>query len=215
MKRGASLLSSRRNLNFFNKAGRDWEKAWQMNLTPWDLKGAVNPPLIQSIESGIMDPKGKKALIPGCGSGYECVYLKKAGFAHVTGMDISKTAVAQAQQVINESKEANIIIKQADFFQLESETKYDFIFDYLFFAALDPPLRTAWAKSMQNILQPEDGILATLIFPLYREGDDRNVGPPYPVEVDDYEAVLKPLQFELLRIDEVRFFILSPVITHL
>jgi hypothetical protein len=70
-----------KNLGFFDKADRDWDEAWKMKLTPWDLKGKINPTFMQVLDSEyIRDVDGNetmKALLPGCCSGYELLYLKK------------------------------------------------------------------------------------------------------------------------------------------
>lgn len=175
-----------------------------MNLTPWDLKGTVAPPLVEAINSKIIaDPSSKRALVPGCGSGYECIFLRQKGFSTVTGLDLSTTAIDAAKaQLMKQSVSDGIDFKVADFFTYKAES-YDFIFDYLFFAALDPPLREKWANSMQRLLKPDHGILVTLIFPLKQVGDDPTRGPPYPVSLEDYEQVLRKHQFELIKIEKV------------
>ncbi len=203
MRKFATFVHTRK-IGFFDKANRDWEKAWQMKLTPWDLKGTVVPPLVDAINSGIILPPGKKALVPGCGSGYECIYLRQAGFSKVIGLDLSVTAVDVANRMLEKSPvNDGVEFRVADFFAFESE-KFDFIFDYLFFAALDPPLREKWGVSMKRLLDSNNGILATLIFPLRRENEDPNTGPPYPVVLNDYERVLSKHNFELIKVDEVR-----------
>lgn len=204
--------------NFFDQASRDWDKAWQMNLTPWDLKGTVAPPLKQlfdesssQITNGSFD--GKHALVPGCGSGYECSYLASVGFQSVTGLDISPTAIQFASENIKNSDPqkklpGNLTMEVGDFFKYEAPKghKYDFIFDYLFFAALDPPLRSHWANAMTRLLTPQTGYLATLIFPLAPPtiaAEEKAKGPPYPVSLEDYNAELTNDRWELVSINKV------------
>jgi SAM-dependent methyltransferase len=195
--------SNIRRLSFFDKANRNWETAWQMNLTPWDLKGTIAPPLVDAIKSDIIDPQSKRALVPGCGSGYECFFLRESGFSTVTGLDLSKTAIDAANAQLQKYPKINDIqFEVADFFTYSSEN-YDFIFDYLFFAALDPPLREKWAISMRRLITPQTGILATLIFPLKQPHDDPSKGPPYPVTLEDYDKVLSKNNFQLVKLEKV------------
>ena len=188
---------------FFDKADRDWDKAWQMGLTPWDLKGTVVPALKQTVEEKeIITPSNfHNVLIPGCGSGYECLYMKEKGFSSVTGLDLSSTAINRARQLAA-TKQSSVCFEVADFFTYQGNKPYDFIFDYLFFSALEPSIRHKWAKSMSNLLLPKRGILATLIFPL-KEPNHSQDGPPFPVSLDDYKEQLHPAGFEIIQILQV------------
>ena len=69
---------------------------------------------------------------------------------------------------------------------------FDFIFDYTFFCALHPTMRSSWGKRMAQLLTPGTGRLLTIIFPVLPATADRMDGPPYPVTVDDYRAALEP-----------------------
>lgn len=208
----APRLSSGQSRSFFDKVGRDWEQAWRQNVTPWDLRGTVCPPLVEAIEKGRLPTKDKRVLVPGCGSGMECYFLAAMGCTGVTGIDISETAVKAARENILKASSkdgvaigelnSRLSLVQADYFTFEAEHKFDWMFDYLFFAALDPPMRAAWAQSTSRMLA-QDGCIATLVFPLWEPGVDPNVGPPYPVTVQDYEQVLNPLGFAVSEIEKV------------
>ena len=81
----------------------------------------------------------------------------------------------------------------------EKDLKFDFIYDYTFFCALDPFLRKKWGERISTLLKPKSGKLLTLVFP-FLEGVDTSGplrGPPYPVTVDDYKRVLEPVGFRL------------------
>lgn len=139
-------------------------------------------------------------MVPGCGSGYDCFYLADSGFLEVIGLDISPTATAVC--VANMEKQSDQCkaacrFEVADFFSKRRDAKkMDFIFDYLFFAALDKPMRALWAQSMAALLKPNSGQLATLMFPV-DEKMDPNTGPPYPVTLADFKAVLEPMGFSM------------------
>jgi SAM-dependent methyltransferase len=212
------LNAKQPTVNFFDQASRDWDKAWKMQLTPWDLKGTVTPPLRELFE--VSDSTlnlisnnfhGQHALVPGCGSGYDCAYLASQGYESVLGLDISPTAIAVAQDNVRaqaSSLPANLSFEVADFFSFSPpREKFDFIFDYLFFAALDPVLRAKWAASMTRIIKPQTGVLATLVFPLLSPNmsiEDKQKGPPYPVSLEDYKNVLPSDSWEIVHINEVR-----------
>lgn len=193
----------RQHLSFFDNANRDWETAWQKDLTPWDLKGTISPPLVEIIENKIKYTTNWNALVPGCGTGYECIYLKRMGFKSVVGLDLSQTAIDQARKNLQQQMVENVSFMAGDFFNYKPNENYDFIFDYLFFAALDPEFREQWGLSMKRLLKPETGILSTLVFPLYKPGEDLTKGPPYPVRLEDYEKILNSMNFELIDVDYV------------
>jgi methyl halide transferase len=78
---------------------------------------------------------------------------------------------------------------------------YNLIYDYTFFCAIPPSLRSRWGQRMAEILVPGQGQLLTLMFPIKLErttiSEDENEdnsqllnGPPFPVTVQDYEKVL-------------------------
>ena len=48
------------------------------------------------------------------------------------------------------------------------------------------------------LVTQETGRLATLIFPLKGPNDDASKGPPYPVDLEDYERALRPFGFEVV-----------------
>lgn len=201
------FASSAKGVGFFDKASRDWDTAWKMDLTPWDLKGKPSPPLCELFDDKLSswnfsDPSGKRALVPGCGSGYDCAFLADKGFEKVTGLDLSQTAIDVARISNATPTRSNLQFVAGDFFVYEETEPFDFVFDYLFFAALDPPMRSLWAQAMHRLVQPRSGVLATLIFPIATANDDLLRGPPYPVSLEDYQGVLTSDRWDLLSIDK-------------
>ena len=84
-----------------------------------------------------------------------------------------------------------------DFGDHVSEQGYDLIVDYTFFCAIHPSRRTWWAENMARLLNRdnEDARLMTIMFPIFPDWD-ANKGPPYPVNLERYQAVLDE-HFEL------------------
>lgn len=77
-----------------------WDKAWVNSLTPWDA-AAPQPALLELVQdpktSGLL-PKSGRALVPGCGRGYDVELLARRGL-NAVGADISPTAVSKAKEV--------------------------------------------------------------------------------------------------------------------
>ena len=78
---------------------------------------------------------------------------------------------------------------------------FDFIFDYLFFAALPLTLRCKWGERTAQLLQPGTGRLLTFMFPIIVDGNETPAssssssstkGPPFAATVDSYREVLEP-----------------------
>ncbi|KAG5226286.1 thiol methyltransferase [Salix suchowensis] len=160
-----------------------WESCWEQGLTPWDL-GRPTPIILHLHQTGAL-PKGR-ALVPGCGSGYDVVAMA-CSERYVVGLDVSHTAVEKAIESFTFLKE--------DFFTWQPPELFDLIFDYTFFCAIEPEMRSRWACRVQEMLKP-DGELITLMFPI----SDHAGGPPYKVSVSDYEEVLHPMGFKAVTI---------------
>lgn len=134
--------------------------------------------------------------MPGCGAGYDVVAMASPT-RRVIGLDISRTALDQAELVASKSPHVEFIeFQNANFFSFAPPFKFDLVFDYTFFCALEPSLRDRWAEKMAELLAL-DGELITLMFPL----DVHEGGPPYSVSLEAYEKVLRPWGFRLTSCD--------------
>ncbi|ESQ39020.1 hypothetical protein EUTSA_v10001619mg [Eutrema salsugineum] len=169
-----------------------WEKCWEAGATPWDL-GGPTPIIVHLAETGSL-PNGR-ALVPGCGTGYDVVAMACPD-RYVVGLDVSKTAVERSSKRFSSLPNAKYFsFLSEDFFTWEPAEKFDLIFDYTFFCAFEPSVRPLWAQRVDKLLKP-GGELITLMFPI----DERSGGPPYKVSVSEYEKVLIPLGFEAISI---------------
>ncbi|KAF3954971.1 hypothetical protein CMV_019754 [Castanea mollissima] len=72
-----------------------WEKSWEQGVTPWDL-GQPTPILVHLHQTGAL-PKGR-ALVPGCGSGYDVAAIA-CPERYVVGLDISDIAIKKAVEI--------------------------------------------------------------------------------------------------------------------
>ncbi|MEC9398289.1 MAG: methyltransferase [Myxococcota bacterium] len=188
------------------EAKMGWEDRWREGKTGWDA-GAPCPALLDYLSGqNITAGSTPRALVPGCGSGYDAFALAEAGFA-TTGLDLAPTAAARFRELRAQRglSQAQAHIEIGDFFGYDSGHDFDLIWDYTFLCAIDPRQRQDWAKKMRSSIAP-DGELLTLIFPVIIEDESATThedqGPPYrlhPVVVAD---LLEGL-FEQISLEEV------------
>ncbi|ESK88092.1 thiol methyltransferase 1 [Moniliophthora roreri MCA 2997] len=161
-----------------------WDEAWKQSITPWDA-GQSQPPLVQLFQSNEVDlATNGRAIVPGCGAGYDAIYLASVGF-DVIGLDISETALEKAKSLTPSELKNKVQFQSANFFDLKDE-KFDLIYDYTFFVAIHPMLRSSWGSQMRSLIKP-GGYLITLIWPIAPYTDQ---GPPYYVRPEHYPEVL-------------------------
>lgn len=129
-----------------------WEKLWEKGvLLPWD-RGVPSPALVDTLNdkkdllgNARSDGQRKKALVPGCGRGYDVLLLASHGYDAI-GLDISESAIKECKVLAE--KEGPTYLHGAtdpgtyqfivgDFFSdnwLKSvgadESRFDFVYDY-------------------------------------------------------------------------------------
>ena len=189
-------------------ASNTWEDMWSNNggLKPGQYFDATIalPGLTallerhQSNNTGFNLLPNSNVLVPGCGRGYACIEFAKFGY-HSTGIDIAPTAISSAQTYYDSLQQPNLSVQyqNGSFFELE-ENLYDVAYDYTFFCALPPEMRTTWASTYSKVIK-EGGILITAIFPI-RPGEEG--GPPFAVSLELYQKTLRPAGFELVQDEE-------------
>ncbi|KAK9895689.1 S-adenosyl-L-methionine-dependent methyltransferase, partial [Cystobasidium minutum MCA 4210] len=159
---------------------------------PWDAQdGNVRPPLKELIEEkNFQIPTSGRAIVPGCGRGYDAAYFARLGLES-WGVDISESAIEAAKQYVSKTPNppSNVHFKALDFFNFplpEDGKKFVLAYDYTFLCALPPSLREAWGKRYAEIIE-KDGLLLALMFPI---DGDREGGPPYSVSPELYTSLL-------------------------
>jgi ubiquinone/menaquinone biosynthesis C-methylase UbiE len=86
--------------------------------------------LVELLHSDTFYPAGSRVLEPGCGVGAQTVILaRNSPGAHITSVDISENAVAEAEKRIEEAGFTNVSFRQADIFRLPFEQES---FDHIF-----------------------------------------------------------------------------------
>lgn len=172
---------------------KSWDELWKQDLTPWD-DGQMQPPLRSLIESKELElPPTGRALVPGCGSGYDAIFLGSAIGYDVVGLDISSKAVECAQKNLTssgiEGLTSKVEFQSADFFELDPKDdneKFDIVYDYTFFVAIPPSLRPTWGTQMSRLVK-QNGYLITLVYPILAHTEQ---GPPFYVRPEHYPPVL-------------------------
>ncbi|KAL1310485.1 hypothetical protein AAFC00_000775 [Neodothiora populina] len=195
-----------------------WDALWQKKDTPWD-QGTPNPALVDFLREpkdliptpvaaeGGTTTRRRKALVPGCGAGYDVLLFASFGY-DAYGVEGSRTAIEAAEQAkanhesrpeyaVADSKvgcgEARFLY--GNFFEddwldeIEGSEKegFDVIYDYTFLCALPPAIRPKWAQRMSRLLSPT-GRLVCLEFPTYKAPSLG--GPPWAVRPAFYVALL-------------------------
>jgi len=165
-----------------------WEEAWREGRTGWDAGGS--PPVLRELLERAELPDGR-ALVPGCGAGYDVLSLASEARVAV-GLDLAPPAAERFRALREErgvpAERARIVTE--DFFAHRPEEPFDLIWDYTFLCALDPSVRGDWAKKVDSLLAPE-GELVTLIFPAVDE-PPLGQGPPFPLQPAHVRELLEP-----------------------
>jgi methyl halide transferase len=138
--------------------GSRWQALWEEAYTPWD-RGQPSPALIELLEERkdlvgecwTVDPahgkRRKRALVPGCGRGYDVLILSAFGY-DAYGLDVSSAAMKAAKDY-EKLKSGDDVYKArglggkgevhwmtADFFkddflkEIGGDGTFDLLFDY-------------------------------------------------------------------------------------
>ena len=141
-----------------SKHPNKWSDLWdQGDFLPWD-RGLPNPALYDTLtdrrdllgSSVVNNARGlrrrKRALVPGCGKGYDVLLLASFGY-DAFGLEVSETAVKRCYEereahgdqypvVDQESGAGNVTFLHGDFFAVEwmktveGDGRFDLIYDY-------------------------------------------------------------------------------------
>jgi hypothetical protein len=148
------------------KHGQKWDELYREGFTPWD-RGGPNPALVDLLTARkdlfgdvfVGDPvcgvRRKRALVPGCGRGYEVLLFSAFGY-DAYGLEISESALVEARktQGLVEGEElykardasvgkGSVSWLAGDFFKdealkgLDGDGKFDLLYDYTVSLAVD------------------------------------------------------------------------------
>ena len=166
-----------------------WDDKYLNGESGWDL-GKISAPLKEYIDQ--LKDKSKRILIPGAGNAHEAEYLHDQGFENVFIVDISPTAVENFKKRVPTFPVEHVFCD--NFFELTQQ--FDLIIEQTFFCAINPELRSNYAKQCSNLLA-DGGKIAGLLFnfPLTEKG------PPFGGSREEYEGYFNPY-FDILLMEE-------------
>ncbi len=148
-----------------------WDTRYRDGVTPWDA-GRVPPGLVQWLRS---QPRGRRVLVPGCGSGYEVEHFVEHG-DDVLGIDFSDPALSRARKLA-------LPVRKADFFAID-EPPFDVVYERTFLCALPRSRWPDWSARIPQLVRP-GGLLAGFFF-----FDDNERGPPFGISMARLHALL-------------------------
>ena len=197
-------LASRFEDSATEEHGGVWSRLWDQLHTPWD-RSQSSPALVELLDDDKValftdTNKIRTALVPGCGRGYDVLYLARAlrryTFERAVGLEISSGAVKAASHYFAEQLDPTVkghaSVLLGDFFDStqawSTRQKYDLVYDYTFLCALHPSRRQDWARRMVEVTT-DDGVLITLQHPLHAKHEG---GPPFSLTPEIYDDLLLP-----------------------
>jgi SAM-dependent methyltransferase len=166
----------------------DWEKRYQTGDMPWE-KGAPSPGLVEYLKNN--PPLAGKILVPGCGFGHDVRAISNLQ-NEVSGLDLAASAICGAQKFPHTGNET---YRLGDLFDLPTEMLgvFDWVWEHTCFCAIDPSMRSEYARSVAGALKPGGHLLA--IFYLNTGHEE---GPPFDVTIAELDTLFGGA-FELVR----------------
>ncbi|HAO78259.1 MAG TPA: SAM-dependent methyltransferase [Verrucomicrobia subdivision 3 bacterium] len=144
-----------------------WDSRYRAGKMPWDFGG-----IPAALAAYLKTTTPRRALIPGCGSGYEVRAFHEHGW-DVLATDYSPAAIERARQVLGALADKVVL---ADFFAHDfGRQKFDVIYERTFLCSLPPEIWPQYAQRMAELLA-DGGELIGLFF--YGQEDEP---PPYPL----------------------------------
>jgi len=132
-----------------------WDNRYKTKEIGWDL-GEISPPLKAYFDQ--LTNKELRILIPGGGNSYEAEYLHHKGFSNVFVVDVSKTALENFKKRVPTFPSENLI--HQNFFDVDM--LFDLLVEQTFFCAINPTLRSDYAKKASEILTPKGKIIGLM-----------------------------------------------------
>lgn len=150
-----------------------WRDRYRSGRTPWDLGGVSRPALELMRRWG---PSGGRVLVPGCGRGYEALYLAAKGYT-VTAVDIAVEPLDELRAVAAaRGLGADVLqVAQSDLFELPAEMdgRFDVVLEQTCLCALPPARHGDYEALLHRVLVPGGQVLGVFM-ETHRPG-----GPPY------------------------------------
>lgn len=184
-----------------------WLKKWDENQIGFH-EDNYNKFLVNHWEALMKKPR--RVLVPLCGKSQDMIYLAKRSES-VLGVELSEKAVIEffkdnsLKYVKEENKDydvytsENITLIRGDLFTIPARffEGIDAVYDRACIVALPADLRAKYIHFINHKLQHSSYFLQTLAF------DDREVGPPFCVSVEDVNSYFSQ-DFKIEQVDSKR-----------
>ena len=172
-----------------------WDSSYRRTRMPgWDV-GRPAGELKRVVESGAVKPG--RALVLGCGTGTNAVYLASKGFK-VTGVEVAPTALTLAEQRARKAK-VKVRWLVADAVAVPDIGPFDFIFDRGCYHHIQRYDAAGFAKTVSRLTR--EGSLFLLL--AGNANESRRYGPPRVKESQLVADFSPTFAFQLMR--EIRF----------
>jgi SAM-dependent methyltransferase len=154
-----------------------WDVRYAAEQVPWDHGRA--PETLETFLA--LHPGPGKALIPGCGFGYEIRAFSSTGWDAI-GIDFSPVAVRCARMLLGPLADK---VHEGDFFTYPfDEGGFDVVYERAFLCALPSGILHRYAKRMAQLVTP-GGLLCGFFF--FGPEDEP---PPYPISQHQLDGLL-------------------------
>lgn len=171
-----------------NLDARYWQSRYEEGNTPWDIDG-ISPAMLEYMTN--LPSTELRVLIPGAGKAHEAAWLNMHGFQHVFVCDWAEGAFETFRHIVTDFPPHHMLV--GDFFELIGE--YDLILEQTFFCAIDPSLRSEYAKKCASLLN-QGGKLAGLLFASVFD----HPGPPFGGTKAEYLKIFEP-HFNIIQME--------------
>lgn len=158
-----------------NDAVTFWDDRYRSNRIAWDAGGVP-----REVAEFIRSTKPDRALLPGCGSGYEVAAFARAGW-DVVGVELSPAALAVARQKIGNHADHIVC---ADFFAIPLLEPFAVVYERAFLCAVAPDCWEHYVQRVHEMLRPGGAFVGYFYY-----GRDEEP-PPYPMTPETADQLL-------------------------
>lgn len=185
-----------------------WQTRFIDHATPWD-RGVANPQLVSWVRAGILrpvagaegrvsgsdDPRVRRILVTGCGSGHEVAMLAEWGF-DVTAVDFAPAALEQTRNRLRRLLQggAERLVRaeliEHDLLTFDPPGQFDAIYEQACLCSLYPDNWVRYGENLRRWLKP-GGQLYALFLQMMRPAASQGVieGPPYHCDINAMRAL--------------------------
>lgn len=186
-----------------------WINAWNEGRTGFHLE-KYNPKLIEFF-SRLNPEEGRKVLVPLCGKTKDMLWLHENKL-HVHGVELHQNAVEsffsenkltpeiKADGTFTNFSYQNIVVSSGDFFRLNENNVYDYIYDRASLVALPQSMREEYVAVVTRALKPQGQYLLIV----YDYDQNEMQGPPFSISEEEIQRLYKnEYSIQLLKSEEL------------